>query len=445
MPDKQLAEAFLEYINEEKLLTRNNKLLVGVSGGIDSVTLCELLHRSNISFAIAHCNFGLRGGESDADDIFVQSLADNYEVPHFRKYFETKKYAEENGVSIQMAARDLRYEWFEEIRSKEQYDFIAVATNLNDDLETMLINFTRGTGIKGLTGIKPKNGKVVRPLLFASRDQIETFARQEEVNWREDSSNQSTKYLRNDIRHNVVPVLKRANPSLENTFRENVIHFKQAEEFIQNRMADIYEQIIEQQKDGVALDKEFIVNDPDGRFILFRILHRYAFHRDQTNQIFELLNQQPGKQFFSSAYVLTIDRGKIFIQPREKEGHVQNHLEPTDMEISRPVPLRTKVLTMDEFTMDKSLDVACLDFDKLNFPLTVRTWQEGDSFVPLGMKGNKKVSDLLVDEKVPLNQKQHVSVVVSGDEIVWVVGIRISDKVKVNEETQKVFLMELII
>jgi tRNA(Ile)-lysidine synthase len=343
-----------------------------------------------------------------------------------------------------MAARDLRYEWFEEIRSKEQFDFIAVATNLNDDLETMLINFTRGTGIKGLTGIKPRNGKVVRPLLFASRDQIEMFARQEIINWREDSSNQSTKYLRNDIRHNVVQVLKRANPSLENTFRENVTHFKQAEEFIQNRMADIYEQIIEQQKDGVTLDKGFIVNDPDGRFILFRILHRYAFHRDQTNQIFELLNQQPGKQFFSSAYVLTIDRKKIFIQPREKEGHVQNHLEPTDMEISRPVPLRTKVLTMDEFTMDKSVDVACLDFDKLSFPLTVRTWQEGDSFVPLGMKGNKKVSDLLVDEKVPLNQKQHVSVVVSGDEIVWVVGIRISDKVKVNEETQKVFLMEFI-
>jgi tRNA(Ile)-lysidine synthase len=444
MAEKLLAEAFLEYINEEKLFTRNNKLLVGVSGGIDSVTLCELLHRSNISFAIAHCNFGLRGGESDADDIFVQSLADNYGVLHFRKYFETKKYAEENGVSIQMAARDLRYEWFEEIRSKEQFDFIAVATNLNDDLETMLINFTRGTGIKGLTGIKPRNGKVVRPLLFAYRDQIETFARQEEINWREDSSNQSTKYLRNDIRHNVVPVLKRANPSLENTFRENVIHFKQAEEFIQNRMADIYEQIIEQQKDGVALDKAFIVNDPDGRFILFRILHRYAFHRDQTNQIFELLNQQPGKQFFSSAYVLTIDREKIFIQPREKEGHVQNHLEPTDMEISRPVPLRTKVLTMDEFTMDKSVDVACLDFEKLSFPLTVRTWQEGDSFVPLGMKGNKKVSDLLVDEKIPLNQKQHVSVVVSGDEIVWVVGIRISDKVKVNEEAQKVFLMELI-
>lgn len=438
-----MLEEFLKFSQRQKLFTRNQKVLIGVSGGIDSVVLCELFHQANVSFGIAHCNFHLRGGESDADELFVSTLAMKYDAPFFRNDFETESYAQEKGVSIQMAARELRYNWFENLRRAKGYDHIAIGNQLNDDIETVIINLTRGTGLRGVTGIPVKNRNVIRPMLFASRTRIAEFAKENEIQWREDSSNQSDKYFRNDIRNNVIPLLKKYNPSLETTFSENIERFNQVQDLLDQQVARAIDVCITRNGKTTELSIEKIKQFKPVKLFLREILLPFNFNANHVENIITLLEGVPGKQFFSDTHCITIDRNTIFIEPIVNDKLENNTLVNSDStRIERPLHLNFKKQAIEDFELSKDSKIAQLDFDKLEFPLVLRKWQPGDSFYPLGMENRKKLSDFFVDMKLPLNKKQETYVLISGEDIVWVVGHRIDNRYSLTENTQKVYIVK---
>lgn len=438
-----MLEEFLKFSQRQKLFTRNQKVLIGVSGGIDSVVLCELFHQANVSFGIAHCNFHLRGGESDADELFVSTLAMKYDAPFFRNDFETESYAQEKGVSIQMAARELRYNWFENLRRAKGYDYIAIGNQLNDDIETVIINLTRGTGLRGVTGIPVKNRNVIRPMLFASRTRIAEFAKENEIQWREDSSNQSDKYFRNDIRNNVIPLLKKYNPSLETTFSENIERFNQVQDLLDQQVARAIDVCITRNGKTTELSIEKIKQFKPVKLFLREILLPFNFNANHVENIITLLEGVPGKQFFSDTHCITIDRNTIFIEPIVNDKLENNTLVNSDStRIEIPLHLNFKKQAIEDFELSKDSKIAQLDFDKLEFPLVLRKWQPGDSFYPLGMENRKKLSDFFVDMKLPLNKKQETYVLISGEDIVWVVGHRIDNRYSLTENTQKVYIVK---
>lgn len=439
-----MVEAFLKYIQTHKLFQKNHTILVGVSGGVDSVTLCDLLYHAGFNFAVAHCNFGLRGSESDADDIFTESLAQNYSVPYFKQYFNTKKEAEEKGISIQMAARDLRFKWFEQVRVENDYHAIAVATHHDDSIETFFINLLRGTGLKGLTGIKPEQNRIVRPLLFASRADIEEYARSTGYAWREDRSNQDTKYLRNRLRAQVIPELKDMTGSLDKTFHETFQNLKQADDFIENQLDEVLAKIIHTEGEQTVIHLPELRKNKNASFLIYRVLSPFGFNRDQAEQVVGAIREgHPGKQFYARGYELFIDREEARIQPatRPKKGAAQ--LPAKSVSIEQPVQVSTFIAAVNEYDQEANHNKALLDFDKLKFPLTLRFPKKGDRFVPLGMRGSKLLSDFFIDEKVPLNKKAQIPVVESAGEIVWVAGYRISDVYKLTPDTQNVYVITL--
>ena len=438
-----MLEEFLKFIQRHELFTRNQRLLVGVSGGIDSVVLCELLHQARVKFGIAHCNFHLRGGESDADDLFVSTLAMKYDVPFFRNDFDTKAFAEEQGISTQMAARDLRFKWFEEVRLKEGFDYIAIASQLNDDIETVLINLSRGTGIRGITGIPVKNRTVVRPLLFASRDEVKEFAKEHELQWREDSSNDSVVYFRNNIRKNVIPVLKEGNPSLERTFQQNLESFKQVQELLDWQVAEAINTSLHREGRRTVINIEALKEYNPLKLFLFEILQPFGFNSDHVENLIHVINGIPGKQFFSDTHALTVDREEIFIDPIvDEQSRDRIQIEGDTTFINSPISLGFERISIDNFELVKKSNIAQLDADKLEFPLLLRKWHPGDAFHPLGMNQRKKISDFFIDIKLPLNKKQETYVLISGGDIVWIVGHRIDHRYRVTEETKSVYLVK---
>lgn len=427
---------FVEFVQDHQLFQKNHKVLVGVSGGIDSVVLCHLLSQWGVNFGIAHCNFGLRGAESDGDEIFVTTLADQYGANYHATRFDTKAAAEKQGISIQMAARELRMRWFEKIRSKNDYQCILLGTHLNDSIETVIINLTRGTGISGLTGIAPKNGFLVRPLLNFTRDQIEEFAKQEKLNWREDSSNADTKYTRNKIRHEIIPVLAQINPSYTQTFKDNMERFSQAENVLTKALIEKRNELTELRGGWMYVDIEKLLNEEEKNFLLYRILEPYGFNSTQVRDIFKAIESQPGKQFKSEAYTLTVDRGQLLVTPIEPEEYPVFFLEREDSEIQIPFHLKLEQVDVEEVIISGLPNEVYVDLQKLIYPLELRVWKEGDQFQPLGMRGKKKVSDFLIDRKVSRPEKAQTYVLVSGNRIIWVVGQQIDERYKISQKTK---------
>lgn len=429
-----MLDRFLAYIKEHSLFDTKSKLLVAVSGGKDSVALVDLLIKSDFNFSIAHCNFGLRGSESDQDEQFVKKLAHDGGSTFYSKSFSTNKYAEENGVSTQMAARDLRYDWFKNLVATKGYSDIVTAHHLNDSLETALFNFIKGTGAAGLKGINPSNGVVKRPLLFAKRGEIDLYISENELQWREDSSNLSVKYHRNRLRHEVIPILKDINPSVEDTFISTSKRMRSLQALLRSATSTFEKTIV---KDGfhVRISRSKILETE--LVVLEAALKKFDFNLVQVEELLHLVsNHSVGKVLQSPTHILNVDRDAVYVSPLTSISGSSVSI-PSAESCIKFMRMELSLKVTDDLTINKEQLMVKVDYSKLEFPLVLREWQEGDTFRPLGMKGKKKLSDFMIDEKIPLNLKSDILVLTSEANIVWVVGKRIDDRYKITNSTTK--------
>ena len=445
-----MLEEFQAYINRYNLIAKGEKLILALSGGIDSMVLADLLLKAKVEFVAAHCNFHLRGEESDGDDWFVRKFAEKRGIQCFVKHFETEKYATNHGISIEMAARDLRYGWFEQLRQELGYDKIAVAHHADDQAETFFINLLRGAGLNGLKGMKPKNGVIIRPLLWASREQIRKYAVENHIVWREDHTNVESVYLRNRIRNQLLPVFDELQPEARQGLYKSLGHLSAENELYRSLLKEKLVQIVERDGEIQRLPYSKIikaevpepVEGPTYSFqLLFEWLRQYGFNTDQCHFIFDAIGTGVGNQYCSTTHRLVIGRDELQLFEIKEDSNDEIQIEIGEEKILSPVHLCfSKLEKTPDFVIDKSPIVAQLDFDKLKFPLTLRRWRHGDRFHPFGMKGSKLLSDFFVDQKFSEYQKQNVWLLVSADDdILWVVGYRIDDHFKIGNDTKTVF------
>lgn len=432
-------------ISKSTSVDLTKKTLVGVSGGADSIVLAHLLFQAGANIAIAHCHFNLRGADADKDQEFCKGFAKQLGVPFFTTKFETHTYADTRKISIQMAARNLRYYWFEKICSENEYEQIAIGTHLTDNIETFLFNATKGTGLSGLRGIKPINGKIVRPLLSTAKEEIIEYATSKKWTWREDASNQSIKYHRNKIRHEVLPVLKEINPNLEATFQRNFKRLRRLDAFVQSKVDELWDSWVTKQGKEVKLKISDLQSNEFADVVLQYKLHPYGFNITNVENLLGALSSQPGSKIKSKDYVIYIDRTEVFIQPKRFFVAPNEYLITEFLgEVSTPIKLKFTDIHSKDLVINKSQAFAYFDFESLQFPLLLRKWKDGDKFHPFGMNGVKKVSDLLIDRKIPAHQKEDIWVMESDDEICWVVGLRSSETHRVSTSTNRVYSIELL-
>jgi tRNA(Ile)-lysidine synthase len=439
-----MLKKFQSYIAEQQLFDLQDSVLLAVSGGIDSVVMAHLFFKAKLKFAIAHCNFGLRGEDADADEKFVKKLAKKYKVPFFSEHFETQAFADKEKISVQMAARVLRYEWFEKIRQRENFQYLATAHHLNDIIETVFFNITRGTGISGLHGILPKHQSVIRPLLFADKEMIYEYVVKNELIWREDSSNQSVKYQRNLIRNEVVPLLKNINPNLENTIKQTIEKVTAVEKIFENHVKKVKEKVYNERNQIHYIDFVSLENEPEKLMILSEILKPFNFSYIQTKDIIQTWQAEAGKKFESPTHILVKDRTELVITGKQLQPFMSAVIHENQNRFdNEALHLQLQELPREQIKILSDKKLALLDSDVLKFPLKIRKWKEGDWFMPLGMQKKKKLSDFMIDEKIPLNLKDRIWVLTSDDSIVWVIGQRIDDRFKITENTEKVLKVVL--
>lgn len=437
-----LQDRFCKYIEQQSLCGKQDRILLAVSGGVDSMAMMMLFAGCGYDIGVAHCNFQLRGDESEEDEVLVASEAARFGVPFYNKRFETERETEISGESVQMVARRLRYQWFDELCSQHGYNKIAIAHHADDSVETFFINMIRGTGLRGLTGINVVNGKLIRPLLFSTRKDILEFAKAGGLKYREDSSNSSTKYLRNKIRLGIIPLFKEILPRFAETMTANVERLTYAQTFIDRCIEDLRREAESREGDSHIIDVSVIDPTMPMKYVIFELMRKHGFNGDVTDKLCHSLEagSATGKRFYARDKVAYIDRDRIIITPIPED-------DTCDMAIgsdTKQVNFRGFTLLIDHIDIDDVDELKCpeqialLDMDKVVFPLTVRRWQEGDSFVPFGMKGHKKVSDFLIDSKVAAPDKTRQAVIVSGEDIVWVVGRRVDDRYSVTSSTENV-------
>ncbi len=437
-------QKFTDFIEQNSLFQPNSKVLAAVSGGIDSVLLTHLLKASGFNFGIAHCNFQLRGDEAIADQQFVQQLAKQLNVPFHTINFETAAYAAEKKISIQMAARELRYQWFKQISQSANYDVIALAHHQNDSIETILLNLTRGTGIAGLHGILPKNGALVRPMLFLTRNEIEEIAKNNKLAFVEDSSNHSTKYARNKIRLEVIPKLKELNPSLESTFERNLEHFRDLEILYQQKLSELKKQLFITHNDEIHLPIVEIKRLNPQRLLFYGLMQEFGFNETTVDDVIASLDKHSGRVFESSLFLMMLDREKLILIKKQVHSNVSMLINRGQHE-AHYQNYRLSILHDDSPLIITNNPMAIsVDTDLLIYPLIIRCWQLGDCFYPLGMKTKQKVSDFFVHQKVPIHQKSQIPLLINGNgDIVWIGGYRLDDRYKVSDKTKKVTIFEL--
>ena len=440
-----MLERFISYIKSNNLAEKTDRILLTVSGGIDSVSMANLFHRAGYIFDIAHCNFKLRGRESDEDQKFVGNLASGFGCNFFCRDFNTTEYARLNNLSIQMAARDLRYQWFNELASENNYPRIAVAHNRNDIVETILLNLFRGTGLKGLTGIMPRRDRIIRPLLFAARNEIISWADKEKINYREDSSNSEIKYQRNLIRSEIVPLIERINPSFTETVIEEAEIFQTAYQLYGNEIENIRRAITIPDKHRTIFSIPKIISLRLTAPAVFDLISCYGFTYSDSKDLVNLLVAEPGRKLISDKFILLKDRNRIIIEkkPDEKTDD-EYYINEDATSISKPIKLTfNRMIRGQDFQIPESSDIAVLDNNKLRYPLQLRHWKKGDYFIPLGLKGRKKLSDFFIDRKINTLDKEKIWLLVSENNIVWVAGYQIDDRYKVLPETENILQIEL--
>ena len=435
---------FLDFIEQNKLFGPADKVLAAVSGGMDSVLMARLLKAAGFNFAIAHCNFQLRGDEADADEAFVYNLASELNIPIHSIKFDTKKYAADHKISIQMAARELRYQWFREISQQHGYAVIALAHHQNDAIETILLNLNRGTGIAGMHGILPKNGTLVRPLLFLNRDEIADIIKTGHFKYVEDSSNASTKYARNKLRLEVIPKLKELNPTLEDTFEHNLKHFRGLEMLLEQKLAELRKDLFVLHDDEVRIPISEVKKLHPQQLLFFGLLQEYGFNETTIDDIISALEKHPGRVFESGNYTLVLDRQELILSKKQSGRTADVKINTGDHE-AHYGHYKLNILHDDSPLIIKNNPLAAsIDTDLLIYPLTLRAWQQSDYFYPFGMKVKKKLSDFFIGQKIPLHEKKQVPLLINGNgDIIWIGGYRPDNRYKVSTKTKKVTIFEL--
>jgi len=429
-----------QYILGNHLLAENSKVIVGVSGGADSVALLDILDCLKYECVVAHCNFHLRGEESNRDAFFVEELCQKYNLKYERIDFDTEAYAEIHSISIEMAARELRYNWFEQIRVIHLADRIAVAHHRDDSVETILLNLIRGTGIRGLTGIAAQNEYIVRPLLCLSRNDILDYLKGRKLNYVDDSTNNEDLYTRNKIRLKIIPLLETINPSVKDSIARTAEHLSQVDNiykfYIQQVKADVFKD------DSINIKTLIRYLEPEA--VLYELLAPYNFNSATVRQIFESIISQPGKIFYSETHKLVKDRDYYLIKKREKLSIESFTIYQDEKDISFPVKMSITIVPVNkEFVIEKNKNILYIDKDKVNFPLTIRKWHQGDWFIPFGMKGKKKLSDYFTDQKYSLFEKEEAWLLCSDDKIIWIMGERSDERFKIDESTQEALIIQI--
>jgi tRNA(Ile)-lysidine synthase len=429
------------HINKEIPYLNQKKLLLAVSGGLDSMVLLHLFQELKFDIAIAHCNFQLRGVESFEDQKFIQDYADANGIPIYVTQFDTEAFAKDYKLSTQVAARMLRYNWFYELLEEENFDYILTAHHADDNLETFLINFTRGTGLEGLTGIPVENDKIIRPLLFLTRNEIDEYAKEYEIEWREDSSNASDKYVRNKIRHHLVPILKELNPHFMTSFLKTENYLQQSQSMVEDAASMVYQQVAREVEDQIHFDLNQLMQLPNYQSYLYQWLKDFGF--TAWDDIYDLVNVQSGKQVFAIDYILLKDRNSLILYPiNQGESETEFHIAENQTEVK--IPLKLGLCKVSEI-LNGSNRTIFVDADQLVYPLVVRKWKTADFFMPFGMNGkSKKVSKLFKDEKLSLIEKENTWILCSGEQIVWVIGIRADDRFRTVDTTKNILKIELI-
>lgn len=438
-------QTFTNYVRKNDLIGFSEVILLAVSGGKDSVAMTHLFHQAGFKIAIAHCNFNLRGEESVRDAEFVKYLSESLNVPFHPVDFDTSDYADKHKISIQMAARKLRYDFFEEIRQQFRYSKIAVAQHQNDAIETVILNLIRGTGIAGLHGIKTVRDHIIRPLMCFTRDDIENIINEGNFTFVEDSSNASAKYARNKIRLKIIPEMKAINPSLEETFQKNIAYFSELEQFLRTEIDKYKSKLFCSADDGsLKIKITDIRNLASPKFVLSEILMSYGFNLTSVNDILKGCYQQQssGKVFFSDDYQIILNREELILERKNTANDQQETalIRQEDLEVKLSgFLLYQKTDTIVEKNSLKDKNLCHTDAEKLVYPLLLRKWEFGDKFIPMGMQGFKKISDFLINQKVPLHKKEEIFLLINGDgAVIWVCGYRTDNRFKITDDTKKI-------
>ncbi len=437
-----MLEAFKAYLQEQKLCKFGDRILLAVSGGIDSVVMTHLFREADFSCAIAHCNFQLRGVDSESDENFVRSLGASLEMAVFVKRFDVEEETSEKGISVQMAARDLRYAWFEEMLTEQSFDLLATAHNMNDSVESFFLNLSRGTGIRGLQGIPASNGKIIRPLLFASRKDIIAYCNQNQLEFRVDGSNQETKYRRNKIRHDIIPIMEQINPSFIETMSLNMNRLNEIQGIFKQFVETTRKELFEETPGCITIDvKKLAALYPRGTWF-YELFFPFGFTRSQCEGIEKIIDAKPGKRSISTSHQLFKDRDQLILLKSTHKSFERYYLDRPENLSLLPFSMDVEVLERQELEkIPTDRMIAAIDFDEIQFPLTIRHWTHGDYFYPLGMNQIKKLSDFFVDTKVPVPEKERAWILASGKKIVWIMGHRIDHRFRITNKTTRVLLL----
>lgn len=426
-------QKFKNHIHTNFSFLQDKKLLMATSGGLDSMVLVHLFQKLNFNFALAHCNFQLRNLESDADERFVNNYAEQNKIPCFTTKFDTINYSEIHKLSTQVAARNLRYNWFNEILKLEKFDYIITAHHADDVVETYMINLSRGTGLEGLLGIPSKNGNIIRPMLPFSRKEIENYASENQLQWREDSSNASDKYVRNKIRHHIVPVFKEINDSFLQSFQNTLEHLNQQQSLVDDAVLLVYEKVVSEEKQQLKINISALLYYKNYKAYLYQWLHKYGF--TAWNDVYDLVQSQTGKRIESENYILLKDRDYLLLSQKRMLDFeavvIHSVTENTNF------PLNLSFCNISNIS-NQNKNIIFVEESKLQFPLTIRKWNSGDYFYPAGMQGKKKVSKYFKDEKFTLFQKQQAFILESNNKIVWIIGHRADERFKPENTNQNI-------
>jgi tRNA(Ile)-lysidine synthase len=454
-----LLKNFTDFIKQQNLFQPKDKLLLAVSGGVDSVVLCELCKQAGYDFTIAHCNFQLRAEESERDENFVRELGKKYDVEVLVKRFDTQKFAEENKLSIQVAARELRYKWFDELLTKMKSDLslegskaplrgvggLLTAHHANDNIETLLMNFFKGTGINGLHGILPKQGNIIRPLLFAKKEELTEFAVTNNLSFVEDSSNASDKYTRNYFRNQLIPDLQKVFPQAEDNLLNNIDRFREIEMLYQQSVNLHTKKLLEQKGKEIHIPVLKLLKTIPLHTIIYEVIKDYGFTAHQTGEVVALLKSETGKYVQSASHRILKNRNWLIIAPNENvEAEtilIEENIKEVEFQQGR---IAIEVCTTTNHKPQTTNLIAQLNASEIKFPLLLRKWKTGDYFYPLGMTKKKKLSRFFIDQKLSLTQKEKTWVIEMDKKIIWVVGLRIDDRFKITDSTKNILQITLI-